>query len=87
MRTSQRASRIAPFYVMEMAKSARQLADQVRHSDSPMLFLNMGEPDFTAPPLVQEAAIRVVQDGRTAYTHALGLDALRERISDWYRNR
>ena len=86
MRTSQRASRIAPFYVMEMAKSARQLADQIRHSDSPMLFLNMGEPDFTAPPLVQEAAIRVVQDGRTAYTHALGLDALRERISDWYRN-
>ncbi|MBU6368651.1 MAG: pyridoxal phosphate-dependent aminotransferase [Burkholderiales bacterium] len=87
MRTSQRASRIAPFYVMEMAKSARQLADQVRHSDSPMLFLNIGEPDFTAPPLVQQAAIRVVQDGRTAYTHALGLDALRGRISDWYRTR
>lgn len=87
MRTSQRASRIAPFYVMEMAKSARQLADQFQHSDSPLLFLNIGEPDFTAPPLVQEAAIRVVQDGRTAYTHALGLDALRERISDWYRTR
>ncbi|NDG14363.1 MAG: pyridoxal phosphate-dependent aminotransferase [Betaproteobacteria bacterium] len=87
MRTSQRASRIAPFYVMEMAKSARQLADQFQHSNSPMLFLNIGEPDFTAPPLVQEAAIRVVQDGRTAYTHALGLDALRERISDWYRTR
>ena len=87
MRISQRASRIAPFYVMEMAKSARQLADQFQHSDSPLLFLNIGEPDFTAPPLVQEAAIRVVQDGRTAYTHALGLDALRERISDWYRTR
>ena len=87
MRTSQRASRIAPFYVMEMAKSARQLADQFQHSDSPLLFLNIGEPDFTAPPLVQEAAIRVVQEGRTAYTHALGLDALRERISDWYRTR
>jgi len=87
MRTSQRASRIAPFYVMEMAKSARQLADQFQHSDSPLLLLNIGEPDFIAPPLVQEAAIRVVQDGRTAYTHALGLDALRERISDWYRTR
>ena len=42
MRISQRASRIAPFYVMEMAKSAKQLADQVKHSDSPMLFLNIG---------------------------------------------
>ena len=87
MRISQRASRIAPFYVMEMAKSAKQLADQVKHSDSPLLFLNIGEPDFTAPPLVQEAAIRAIQEGRTAYTQALGLDALRERISDWYRTR
>jgi aspartate/methionine/tyrosine aminotransferase len=87
MRISQRASRISPFYVMEMAKSAKQLAQQVQHSDSPMLFLNIGEPDFTAPPLVQEAAMRAIRDGRTAYTHALGLDALRERISHWYSTR
>jgi len=87
MRISQRASRISPFYVMEMAKSAKQLAQQVQHSDSPMLFLNIGEPDFTAPPLVQEAAMRAIRDGRTAYTHALGLDALRERVSHWYSTR
>ena len=87
MRISQRASRISPFYVMEMAKSAKQLAQQVQHSDSPMLFLNIGEPDFTAPLLVQEAAMRAIGDGRTAYTHALGLDALRERLSHWYSTR
>ena len=87
MRISQRASRIAPFYVMEMAKAAATLAQQARHTDKPMVFLNIGEPDFTAPPLVQEAAIKAIHDGRTQYTHALGLDRLRERISGWYSTR
>ena len=52
-----------------------------------MLFLNIGEPDFTAPPLVQEAAERAIRDGRSQYTDALGLPALREAISGWYAQR
>jgi aspartate/methionine/tyrosine aminotransferase len=52
-----------------------------------MIFLNIGEPDFTAPPLVQEAAMRAVRAGATQYTAATGLETLRERISDWYRQR
>jgi aspartate/methionine/tyrosine aminotransferase len=87
MRISRRAERIEPFYVMEVAKAASQLAREVAGSASPMIFLNIGEPDFTAPPLVQEAAERAIRDGRTQYTQALGLDALRERISGWYAQR
>lgn len=87
MRLSERAQRIEPFYVMEVAKAAAERAAQVAHTDSPMIFLNIGEPDFTAPPLVQQAAERAIRDGATQYTPALGLDALRERISDWYRTR
>ncbi|NNU43556.1 pyridoxal phosphate-dependent aminotransferase [Ramlibacter montanisoli] len=87
MRISKRAERIEPFYVMEVAKAAAQMAREVARSDTPMIFLNIGEPDFTAPPLVQEAAARAIRDGRTQYTHATGLDALRERISGWYTQR
>ncbi len=87
MRLSERAQRIEPFYVMEVAKAAAERAAHVAHTDSPMIFLNIGEPDFTAPPLVQQAAERAIRDGSTQYTPALGLDALRERISDWYRSR
>ena len=47
--------RIEPFYVMEVAKAASKLAREVAHTDRPMIFLNIGEPDFTAPPLVQQA--------------------------------
>ncbi|MGV3572724.1 MAG: pyridoxal phosphate-dependent aminotransferase [Ramlibacter sp.] len=87
MRISRRAERIEPFYVMEVAKAASQLAREVARSDQPMIFLNIGEPDFTAPPLVQEAAVRAVHDGRTQYTDATGLQALRERIGGWYAQR
>ena len=87
MRLSSRAQRIDPFYVMEVAKTASQLASQVAHTTSPMIFLNIGEPDFTAPPLVQEAAERAIRAGLTQYTQATGLPALRERISGWYAQR
>jgi aspartate/methionine/tyrosine aminotransferase len=87
MRISGRAERIEPFYVMEVAKAAAKLAAQVAHTDRPMIFLNIGEPDFTAPPLVQEAAARAIHDGATQYTHAVGLGCLRERISGWYSQR
>jgi aspartate/methionine/tyrosine aminotransferase len=87
MRISRRAERSEPFYVMEVAKAASRLAREVAHTDRPMIFLNIGEPDFTAPPLVQEAAARAVRAGATQYTQATGLDHLRERISGWYAER
>jgi aspartate/methionine/tyrosine aminotransferase len=87
MQVSSRAQKIEPFYVMEVAKAASELGQQVAHTDAPMVFLNIGEPDFTAPPLVQQAAEKAVRDGNTQYTPATGLPALRERISAWYASR
>jgi aspartate/methionine/tyrosine aminotransferase len=87
MRISQRAEKIEPFYVMEVGKAASALAAQVAHTDKPMVFVNIGEPDFSAPPLVQEAAQRAIRDGKTQYTQATGMAELRERISAWYASR
>ncbi len=87
MHISSRAQNIEPFYVMEVAKAASALAAQVAHTAAPMVFLNIGEPDFTAPPLVQAAAEKAIRDGVTQYTAATGLPALRERISAWYASR
>ncbi len=87
MKLSRRAQRIEPFYVMEVAKAAQARAAEVASGGAPMIFLNIGEPDFTAPPLVQEAAARAIRTGQSQYTPALGLDALREAISGWYAQR
>ncbi len=87
MKISARALRIEPFYVMEVAKAASALAREVADSTRPMIFLNIGEPDFTAPPQVRAAATRSIAQGTTQYTQATGLEALRERISGWYASR
>ena len=87
MRITQRAQRVEPFYVMELAKAAADMAAQAGPDQRAMIYLNIGEPDFTAPPLVQAAASRAIHDGRSQYTQATGLPALRRAISGWYASR
>jgi aspartate/methionine/tyrosine aminotransferase len=91
IRTAARLAHIEPFYVMELAKAASQLAcspacDPAQGGE-PMIFLNIGEPDFRAAPAVQAAAQRCIQQGHTGYTDATGLQALRECIAHWYGSR
>jgi len=87
MKFSTRAQKIEPFYVMEVAKAAQQLAQEVANGPEPMIFLNIGEPDYTAPEQVQAAAQACITAGHTQYTNALGLEALRQAISAWYKSR
>jgi aspartate/methionine/tyrosine aminotransferase len=87
IRRAARAERIEPFYVMEIAKQAAAVARASAGSRERMIYLNVGEPDFTAPPLVREAAEKAIRDGATGYTPSAGLDSLRERISGWYAER
>ncbi|MCP5290555.1 MAG: pyridoxal phosphate-dependent aminotransferase [Burkholderiaceae bacterium] len=91
MRLAARLDRIEPFYVMECAKAAEALAASPACDPAaggePMIFLNIGEPDFTAPPQVIEAATRCLAEGRTQYTQATGDPRLREAIAGWYAAR
>ena len=87
MKLASRLDRIEPFYVMECAKAAVEIAASPACADEPMIFLNIGEPDFTAPPAVLAAAARCMDSGRTHYTQATGDPRLRERIARWYGER
>ena len=87
MRITQRAQRVEPFYVMELAKAAAEMATRSGLGQREMIYLNIGEPDFTAPPLVQAAAELAIANGRSQYTQATGLPRLREAISGWYTSR
>ncbi len=91
MKLARRLDHIEPFYVMECAKAAQHIAaspacDPAQGGER-MIYLNIGEPDFTAPPLVQAAAERAIRSGRSQYTQATGLIELRERLSAWYASR
>ncbi|HEY1995683.1 pyridoxal phosphate-dependent aminotransferase [Paraburkholderia sp.] len=80
LRLAARVDAIQPFYVMELAKQAAQLERAGRD----IIHMGIGEPDFTAPEPVIEAAASALRRGVTQYTNALGLHALREAIAGHY---
>jgi aspartate/methionine/tyrosine aminotransferase len=90
-RLASRLEHIEPFYVMECAKTAGEIARSpacdAALGGEPMIFLNIGEPDFSAPPAVVQAAEVCMRRGQTQYTQATGLPELRRRISRWYAAR
>jgi len=82
LKLAQRVDDIAPFHVMELAKQAA-LREKAGHR---VIHMGIGEPDFTAPEAVIEAAVKAMRDGRTQYTGAMGIPALREAIAGYYRS-
>ena len=80
---AERMGRIRPFYVMDLLARARELESQGRD----VVHMEIGEPDFVTPAPIVEAGKRALGEGRTHYTPALGLPALRRAISDDYKDR
>ena len=82
-RPAQRLADISPFHVVELFTRARQLEAEGRD----VIHMEVGEPDFPTPEPMARAAQAAIAAGQTFYTESLGLPALREAISDFYRQR
>ena len=82
-RLARRMQQIAPFRVMEILAQAKQLEAQGRD----LVHMEVGEPDFPAPPQVIEAAQAALARGKTHYTAACGLPRLREALAGYYADR
>ncbi len=80
---TRKSSEIPPFIVMEVMEKASSLERQGEN----IIHLEVGEPDFDTPECIKEAAIRAIREGKTHYTHSLGLVELREAIAADYRKR
>ncbi len=78
---SARAQRIPPFLVMEVLERAQAL----ERAGRAIIHLEVGEPDFETPACIREAGVRAIREGKTRYTHSLGLLELREAICEDYR--
>lgn len=81
IRFSDRANAISPFFAMAFSEKASALEAQGHD----VVRLNIGEPDFGAPPPVVNAMQQVMQNAELPYTSALGLPALREGIAGFYK--
>lgn len=80
---TKRAEEIRPFIVMDVLERAQELEKQGEH----IIHLEVGEPDFDTPACIREAGERALREGKTHYTHSLGLLELREAICEQYEKK
>ncbi len=67
------------------ASGIRRFFDMISGMEG-VISLGVGEPDFTTPEPLREAAIRSIREGRTAYTSNYGTLELREALAEHLRN-
>jgi len=77
---ARRIRAIEPFLAVEMGERAQAL----ERAGVDVVHLEFGEPDFEAPAVIREAVEKALKDGRTRYTHSLGILPLREAIAEHY---
>ena len=68
---------------MDVLEKAQELERNGEH----IIHLEVGEPDFDTPECINEACYRAICEGKTHYTHSLGLIELREAIAEDYWNK
>ena len=76
MSVAARAKELRSFIAMDVMERANALEREGRH----IIHLEIGEPDFDTPQCIRAAGIRAIQEGKTHYTHSLGIPELREAI-------
>src|SRR5436190_13955669 len=78
---SKMASAVQPSATLAAGAKARQLkAEGVKVFD-----FSLGEPDFTTPEHICQAAFKAMRDGHTHYTPAAGIAELRSAVARWYQ--
>ncbi|MHB8780460.1 MAG: pyridoxal phosphate-dependent aminotransferase [Candidatus Geothermincolia bacterium] len=80
---SERSLKIPPFIVMDIMERAFQLERAGRD----IVHMEVGEPDFDTPEVIKQAALAALAEGKTHYTHSLGIPELRQAVADHYRDR
>lgn len=78
---------------MELSRKAMQIkasstlaisakAAELKAAGKDMVTFGVGEPDFDTPAHIREAAKKAIDEGKTRYTPAAGIPALRQAVCD-----
>ncbi len=71
---------LEPSATLAMAAKARE----VKASGKPVFDFSVGEPDFTTPAHICEAAVKAMKEGHTHYTASGGINELRAAVAKQY---
>lgn len=78
MQLAKRLDRISEPQTIKMAKLGREL----RAQGCDLIDLSLGEPDFSTPAFICQAATEAMNEGYTKYTPVVGYPELRKAISE-----
>ena len=73
---SNRVNNLAESQTIAMARKSREL----KAAGIDIISLSLGEPDFTTPQIIKDAAIKAINEDFSYYTHVSGYLELREAI-------
>lgn len=79
---SERVEQMAESKTIRMSQKSRELKDQGKD----IINLSLGEPDFSTPDYIKEAAIQAIRDGYTHYPPVGGFADLKEAIVNKLKN-
>lgn len=71
---------LEPSATLAMAAKARE----VKAAGKPVFDFSVGEPDFTTPAHICEAAVKAMKEGHTHYTASGGINELRAAVAKQY---
>ena len=77
LRLASRMHALEPSATLAMAAKAAQMAA----AGHDVVDLSVGEPDFPTPPHICQAAEAAIRAGKTKYTPAAGIPALRQAVA------
>jgi len=66
------------FEVLSLVKDLESKGRKIIH-------FQIGEPDFDTPDNIKKAAVRALEEGKTHYSHSLGIWELRSSIASYYK--
>ena len=72
---------ITSFLVMDVLEKAQEM----EKAGKSVIHLEIGQPDFTTPQCILDAAAKALRDGHTGYTHSMGILPLREALAAYYQ--
>ena len=76
---------VAP-YIRNIPRSGIRVFFEILDTRDDVISLSIGEPNFSSPQHIRDAAIAALQEGKTSYTANLGLLELRQAATDYLRS-
>ena len=80
-RLSDRVNKISESQTIAMARKSREL----KAKGIDIISLSLGEPDFTTPQIIKDAAKKAIEENFSYYTHVSGYVELREAICQKFK--